>query len=380
VHLEGFAIKVHKGGARFVKLDRVTIDAFAQRSLTLTAPATLLDVAPQVPGTVPPAPFGSDPTSDASVNRLTCYKAKLAKGSPKFVPPPAPTLTDVFYGSGQQFLVTKVTKVCEPTDVDGATAGAETRTSLLVCYALKLPKHTPRFAKTTVATNNPRVVPQVLVASAPAELCLPAQQPSPTPTPTTTPTLSATPTVSVTPSATPTVLAATPTVTVTPSATPTVLPTPGKRVFVTSTTTKGGFGGTSGADAFCAAHATAAGLSGTFKAWLSITGDGPSTRFTQSAVPYGLVDGTIVANDWSDLVDGTLAHAIDVDESGNTVSDDVWTSTDGAGAPLSPNCNNYLDATTASGICGNTNLKNGGWTNNSSPSCSLSLRLYCFEQ
>lgn len=358
VHQGGFAIKRHKGGPKFVKSDQVTIDPFAQRMLTVTAPVALLDVTPQAPGVVPPAAFGSDPTSDPTVNRFKCYKAKLAKGSTKFTAPAPPTLSDDFFAGGQQFIVTKVTKLCEPVDVDGATPGAATRQTSLVCYGVKLPKGAPKFVKTTVATNDARFSPHVLVARAPVELCLPAQQPTPTPTSTATPTL-------------------------TPTGTPTPMPTPGKRVFVTSTTTNGGVGdgGTLGADTICAGRATAAGLTGTFKAWLSVTGDGPSTRFTQSALPYGLVDGTIIANNWSDLIDGTLAHAIDVDESGHVTVSDVWTGTTTAGDPTAANCNNFLNSGAAvTGICGSTGQTNGFWTNSSTPTCDTLLRLYCFEQ
>src|SRR5262249_42934796 len=42
-----------------------------------------------------------------------------------------------------------------------------------------------------------------------------------------------------------------------------------KRVFVTSTTHDGNLGGLDGADAICASLAANAGLSGTYKAWLS---------------------------------------------------------------------------------------------------------------
>jgi hypothetical protein len=289
------------------------------------------------------------------------------------VPPPAPTLTDAFFTGGQQFLITRVTKVCEPADVDGATAGAETRPSGLVCYGLRLPPHSPKFVKTTIATNDSRVTPQVLVASAPAELCLAALQPTPIPTLSATPTVTPTPTLGATATAT-----VVPSATATPSAAGTPVP---KRVFVSSTTTQGNFGGTSGADGICANLASAAGLSGSFKAWLSVAGDGPSTRFTEAAVPYALVDDTVIANDWSDLTDGSLAHAIDLDENGHAVSGDVWTSTTTAGAPTTTNtnCTDYT-STSGFGVCGNTGLKTGGWTNSSTPGCALSLRLYCFEQ
>ena len=370
VHLEGLAITAPHGAPRFVRRDRVTIDALAPlvpRTLTITGLATLLDVTPKSLGATPPAPFASDPTSDPTVNRFTCYKAKLAKGSPKFVAPAPPTIVDeLFLAPGQQLVVKRVTKLCEPVDENGETPGAETRQAALVCYAVHLPRGS-RFAKATVATNDADLAPQVLLATAPAELCVPASEL--TPTPTAPATASATPPASATPSAT---ITATPA----PTATP-----PAKRVFVTSTTTKGGLGGTTGADAICAGRATAAGLAGTFKAWLSVTGDGPATRFTQSAVPYRLVDGTLVANDWTDLTDGTLAHAIDVDESGTHVAADVWTGTGAAGGPLALNCTDFTDSTAGSiGTCGNTASTSSGWTQSSTPGCGLALRLYCFEQ
>lgn len=343
VHLESFAIKASRGTPKFVKVDVGTADVFASRTLTITAPATLLDVTPFALGATPPAAFGSDPTSDPAVNRFACYKAKLAKGSPKFAPPASPTVLDDLLPSARQLVVKKVTKVCEPVDEDGATPDAATRTATLVCYAVKPAKGSPKFVKTTVALNAATfAAPHVLVASAPSELCVPAVQASPTPSPT---------------------------------------PTPGKLVFVTSTTTTGGFGGTAGADAICAGRATFAGLSGTYKAWVAVTGDGPSTRFTQSAIPYRLVTGTLVANNWSDLADGALAHTIDRDESGGSVFADVWTGTATSGAPLATNCDNFLNGTSAvAGTCGSTFSTGTGWTNSSTPACNLPLRLYCFEQ
>ena len=79
-----------------------------------------------------------------------------------------------------------------------------------------------------------------------------------------------------------------------------------KNVFVTSQSHNGDFGGLTGADAFCQSLALTAGLSGTYKAWLSDTTGSPATRFAQASVPYRLVDGTTIANDWNDLTDGTI--------------------------------------------------------------------------
>lgn len=173
---------------------------------------------------------------------------------------------------------------------------------------------------------------------------------------------------------------ATPKPTATPTATPEPTPADVMRVFATSTTHDGSFGGVAGADALCATRAATAGLSGTFKAWLSASDGSPATTFTTAAVPYVLVDGAVVAMDWDDLVDGTLTHAIDEDENGDPVNGDVWTGTDTLGnAAAGATCSDW-SSRSGSGQCGNTGQVGSGWTAFSLPSCSLSLHLYCFEQ
>jgi hypothetical protein len=89
-----------------------------------------------------------------------------------------------------------------------------------------------------------------------------------------------------------------------------------KRVFTTSVRYDGNLGGLAGADAKCQARAVAASLPGTYKAWLSDATGSPSTRFTKSTIPYRTVDGTLIANDYADLTDGTLAAPPDKTETG----------------------------------------------------------------
>src|SRR5262245_34663924 len=74
-----------------------------------------------------------------------------------------------------------------------------------------------------------------------------------------------------------------------------------RRVFVTSSSPvqTGALGGVTVADEFCQSTADRRQLGGTWKAWLSTSDGSPSTRFTQSSVPYRLLDGTIVAKSWS---------------------------------------------------------------------------------
>ena len=92
----------------------------------------------------------------------------------------------------------------------------------------------------------------------------------------------------------------------------------GKVVFATSETFDGDLGNFSGADAKCQSAASSAGLSGTFKAWISgridsvANGGGTqhvSNRMTHSAGSYVLATGIKVADDWGDLTDGSLEPA-----------------------------------------------------------------------
>jgi hypothetical protein len=194
----------------------------------------------------------------------------------------------------------------------------------------------------------------------------------------------------------------------------------GKVVFVSSELFDGNFGhgqlvlGHLAADAECARLAGAAGRSGSFKAWLSgrvDTGAGPLPhgvvdRFTQSTQPYVLVDGTKVADDWDDLTDGTLNHAIDKTEQGNGVGDvvRVWTNTrtDGTawdnGRECSPGPSPDVgtlstwscgapswtpgDCQFESGKYGEATSTSGSWTGTTSSNvgCTQQYHLYCFQQ
>lgn len=195
-----------------------------------------------------------------------------------------------------------------------------------------------------------------------------------------------------------------------------------KKVFVSSVLYNGNFGNgqdnTLGhliADTRCQERASAAGLAGSFKAWISgrvDTGAGPLhhgvvDRFTQSPGPYQLLDGTQVADNWADLTDGTLDHAIDRTELNAVVSGEVrvWTNTtnsglasdngrtcaagpgtDGAPGIITWSCGAPVETAGncqfQSGKYGLATSTTGSWTGTSSSNdaCSNLFRLYCFQQ
>jgi hypothetical protein len=143
--------------------------------------------------------------------------------------------------------------------------------------------------------------------------------------------------------------------------------------------------GVAAADARCQALASAADLGGTFRAWLSDDATSPSARFTHAAVPYRLVNGTTIANGYTDLTDGSLAHAIDADVHGATIAgvDEVWTGTSADGTSEGSSCASWTNATSSTphAVVGVTNATDASFTEIYYQFCDRTgLRLYCFEQ
>jgi hypothetical protein len=164
-----------------------------------------------------------------------------------------------------------------------------------------------------------------------------------------------------------------------------------KRVFVTSALYKGDFGGLVGADAKCQERAVAASLPGTYKAWLSTAASSPSNRFAKATIPYRLVDGTLIANDYTDLTDGTIATAINKTETGGAPTEVMfcypdfirpWSSTlaNGTFSAASGNCTDWT-VQTGSAHWGSGVLTTSGWSQScSGGSCALDAPLFCFQQ
>lgn len=168
-----------------------------------------------------------------------------------------------------------------------------------------------------------------------------------------------------------------------------------KRVFLTSETFTGNLGGVSGAHAKCQSAADAAGLGGTWRAWIADDTISPATdpNFTKNEGPYVRLDGIVVAMNWEDLTDSGLLAPINLDETGKynadvpDVSDvRVWTATDFSGNSSFglDNCNSWTyDG--GSSLRGSDGLANRWtsqiWTAWEGSSCESSdLHLYCFEQ
>jgi hypothetical protein len=156
-------------------------------------------------------------------------------------------------------------------------------------------------------------------------------------------------------------------------------------VFMTNLGFRGDLGGLSGADATCQQQADDAGLPGTFKAWLSDDAASPATRFTHSATPYQLVDGTVVANDWNDLTSGSLRHGIAMTATGWSSFATAWTDTQPNGQLVDAvkDCQGWTFGGSAQlGAVGVAapDSTDAHWTDSGADPCAYGRVLYCFQQ
>ena len=159
--------------------------------------------------------------------------------------------------------------------------------------------------------------------------------------------------------------------------------TPAKRVFYTSLQTPGNFGGLAGGDAFCQARADAIHLGGTFKAWLSDDSVTAPSRLTHAQVPYVLMNGTTIANNFGGVTSGTLLNPINVNEGGNAgAALTVWTDSTASGIPGGASCSAWTTASGSSfGVTGLTSSMTSTWSGNTATTtCNVPRPLYCFEQ
>ncbi len=161
-----------------------------------------------------------------------------------------------------------------------------------------------------------------------------------------------------------------------------------KTVFVTSVSFKGNLDGLMGADAKCQAQADDSASivsSGTYLAWLSDGTNSPDTRFTKSSHPYVLPDGTKIAEDYTDLTNGSILHTINIDPTGTPVGvQRFWTGTnaDGTSVQSFRTCVGWAVDPVANSraMVGSTGQTSTLWSLRSQWPCAQPLRLACFQQ
>ena len=153
----------------------------------------------------------------------------------------------------------------------------------------------------------------------------------------------------------------------------------------------------------CSELAKQAGLSGTFKAWLSTSEAAPSTEFAALQPDGGDVHplvtprGVLVAASYAELADSGPRVAIAETESRSLLTDGgarwgenpclppylVWTGTSSAGTqePTHKNCADWrATGSSQSARVGRIEKHPTSWTDACELPCNQRARLYCFEQ
>jgi hypothetical protein len=170
------------------------------------------------------------------------------------------------------------------------------------------------------------------------------------------------------------------------SSSPTAAPTPAapvsKLVFVTSTTYAGALGSVEAADLHCQSSATAAGLTGAYRAWVSdgtadaidrITSDGPwhttggDVAFASKVDLHGAPAADLLSEDGADVLGPGSAGA--------------WTGTSPEGVATGQDCDGWTNATTdRAATVGSARQGDPAWGGGGPPvACNTKAPLICFE-
>jgi len=152
-------------------------------------------------------------------------------------------------------------------------------------------------------------------------------------------------------------------------------------VFVTSTTHSGNLGGVSGADAICQARAAAAGLAGTFVAYLTSGSTGAYQRVSGGA-GWVRTDGRPVTSDHTSMLNGFMYHPIRLDEFGNDIgAQPVMTGGSGDGLDWSNDCNGWSsNSALESRYLGYSDaVGDDAFSSAAEMGCGGLARIYCFQ-
>ncbi|GEM_PF-5632743 len=151
------------------------------------------------------------------------------------------------------------------------------------------------------------------------------------------------------------------------------------KIFVTSSNWQANLGGISGADAKCQAAASAAGLSGTWIAFISDSTANVKDRLPDKA--FKRIDGQIIANSKNDLFDGWIQNPINITEYGIYAGQagSAWTGTNESGVYSGASCNNWSTISGSYGTYGRADETDKDWIIDETVtvSCRSSFSLYC---
>lgn len=113
--------------------------------------------------------------------------------------------------------------------------------------------------------------------------------------------------------------------------------------------------------------------------WLSYSNQNINDLIYKSPFRYELVDGTVIANNFQDLIDGNLQHPINLNYEGILTEGKVWTGTNEIGEFSGLNCENWSNQFRSFGTFGLSTAIDYNWSNSDFELCSEKLHIYCVE-
>lgn len=120
-------------------------------------------------------------------------------------------------------------------------------------------------------------------------------------------------------------------------------------------------------DVICNSNASGAGLTGTFKAWVS---NGASNNVpSSSSVSYRLVNNNLVAWDWNDLTDGSIANPIHIESGGGVYNGTVYTGLNNTGSVAGDNCSNWSSILSSQNAVVGSSSSTTQWSNLTQAPC-----------
>lgn len=132
------------------------------------------------------------------------------------------------------------------------------------------------------------------------------------------------------------------------------------------------------ADRICDDLAGKAGLSGSFRAYLSTEKLGAAERLQPGPGRYVLVSGDVIADSWAEFISAQHHIPINMTQHGDVIQSEIWTGTLPGGMPGST-CESWSQSA-ALATYGRTTVTGPDWTmHTETGTCDVERGLYCVE-
>lgn len=164
-------------------------------------------------------------------------------------------------------------------------------------------------------------------------------------------------------------------------------PTGARRIFVTAAEHNANFlsifpaaaNGLDAADMYCQLTAEGAGVTGTWRAWLSSPTSNAIDRIAGTGPWVNMVGDTVFMNRAALTVSAPM-HSMRYTELGAIANEYVWTGTGAGGVSSGSTCSGWTSDSSSSGSYGDSDSTSETWTNYGFEYCYETHSILCFEQ